>query len=211
MSELINVVVDLSHHNGKPDFAQAKADGIIGVIHKATQGLTGVDPMYAENRRKALDAGLLWGAYHFGVQADGSQQADHFLDIVNPDPQTLLVLDYEPNPLGETMTLNQAREFVAHVNTVLARFPGLYSGHLIKEQLGGQPKDPILTNCFLWLAQYASAPSSIPPTWSTWTLWQYTDGMHGPEPHSVNGIGHCDRDKFNGGLANFKKLWGVDH
>jgi lysozyme len=211
MTEPINVVVDVSHHNGNPNFANAKADGIVGVIHKATQGLTGVDPMYAENREKALDAGLLWGAYHFGVHADGSQQADHFLDTVKPDRQTLLVLDYEPNGRGDTMTLNQARDFVAHVNTVVGRFPGLYSSNLIKEQLGGQHKDPIPTNCFLWLAQYASTPSNIPTTWSKWTFWQYTDGMHGPERHPVNGIGHCDRNKFNGSLADLKTLWGVDH
>lgn len=34
----INVVIDLSHHNGNPDLAGAKASGIAGVIHKATQG-----------------------------------------------------------------------------------------------------------------------------------------------------------------------------
>jgi GH25 family lysozyme M1 (1,4-beta-N-acetylmuramidase) len=36
----INVVVDLSHHNEKVDFVKMKADGIVGVIRKATQGLT---------------------------------------------------------------------------------------------------------------------------------------------------------------------------
>ena len=35
----INVVVDLSHHNETVDFAKMKAAGIVGVIHKATQGL----------------------------------------------------------------------------------------------------------------------------------------------------------------------------
>jgi lysozyme len=49
----------------------------------------------------------------------------------------------------------------------------------------------------------------IPPTWSTWTLWQYTDGMHGPEPHAVKGIGPCDRNKFNGSLTSLKKVWGI--
>jgi len=38
MAEPLNVVVDISHHNGNPDFAQAAAAGIVGVIHKATQG-----------------------------------------------------------------------------------------------------------------------------------------------------------------------------
>ena len=34
----INVVVDISHHNGNVDLTKAQAAGIVGVIHKATQG-----------------------------------------------------------------------------------------------------------------------------------------------------------------------------
>jgi len=204
----INVVVDLSHHNGNPDFVTAKANGIEGVIHKATQGTKLVDSMYLKNRKQAKAAELLWGAYHFGVRGDGAKQADRFLEIVQPDVQTLLVLDYEPYG-DSTMTLNQARDFVTRVKIVTGRFPGLYSGSLIKEQLGNKPKDPILSNCFLWIAQYAAAPKNIPPTWATWTLWQYTDGKVGAQPHSVPGIGVCDRDQFNGTLQSLFELWGV--
>lgn len=214
MANPINVIIDISHHNGDNlDFVKAKQAGIVGIIHKATQGFTFKDKRYETNRRKALDTGLLWGAYHFGVGGDGSDQADHFLNTVNPGPDTLLVLDYEPNLTGSTMTLDQAREFVSHVGTLRGRVPGLYSGHLIKEQLGNvRTPDPLLSQCFLWIAQYSQAPvpTNIPPTWPTWTLWQYTDGNAGLEPHSVPGIGDCDRDKFNGSLENLKKLWGVE-
>lgn len=128
MAELLNVVIDISHHNANPDFQQAAASGIVGVIHKATQGLTYKDPMYTSNRQKALDAVLLWGAYHFGVGGNGAAQADFFLATVNPRPDTLLVLDYEPNTQGATMSLDDARAFVSEVNAKLGRFPGLYSG-----------------------------------------------------------------------------------
>jgi lysozyme len=204
----INVVVDISHHNGKVNFVRAAKAGIVGVIHKATQGLRFVDPEYYGNREKALSAGLLWGAYHFGTQAEGTIQADHFLSTVNPDQQTLLVLDYEPNGRW-TMTLEQAKEFVRQVNTITGRYPGLYSGSLIKQQLKNKPVDTVLSNCFLWIAQYGPAPTGIPTSWPTWTLWQYTDGVVGPEPHSVDGIGRCDRDKFNGSLEALRRLWGV--
>jgi lysozyme len=206
----INVVIDLSHHQEVVDFEKIKNDGIVGVIHKATEGLSFVDKMYAERRDQARDAGLLWGAYHFGVGADGSDQADFFFNTAKPDNETLLVLDYEPNVTGPTMTINQAREFVDHTSEVTGNFPGLYSGHLIKEQLGGTiPPDPLLSNCFLWIAQYnGPKPLNIPPTFKTWTLWQYTDGVHGPEPHRVDGVGLCDRNQFNGTLAQLKTLWG---
>src|SRR5258708_38227009 len=133
----INVVIDLSHHQEIVDFKKIREDGIVGVIHKATEGLTFVDKMYAERRDQAQDAGLLWGAYHFGVGADGSDQADFFLSRAKPDSDTLVVLDYETNLTGPTMTLNQTRAFVEHVEEITRRKPGLYSGHLNKEHLGG--------------------------------------------------------------------------
>ena len=211
MAKPINVVIDLSHHQEKVDFGKLKGDGIVGVIHKATQGLTYVDKKYTERRVQARAAGLLWGAYHFGVGGDGSDQADFFLENAKPDAQTLVVLDYEPNVTGPSMALNQAREFVEHVQEVLGRYPGLYSGHLIKEDLAGvNPPDPVFSNCFLWIAQYnGPKPLNIPPTFKTWTFWQYTDGVHGIEPHRVNGVGQCDRNQFNGSLTQLRKLWGV--
>jgi lysozyme len=211
MTKSINVVIDLSHHNEKVDFVKAKADGIVAVIHKATQGFTYIDKTYTARHKAASDAGLLWGAYHFGVGGDGSDQADFFLNAVRPDGDVLLVLDYEANLTGPTMSLDQACEFVEHVAEVTGRWPGLYSGHLIKEQLGGVvTPDPRLSNCFLWLAQYnGPKPLSIPPTFRTWTFWQYTDGVHGPPPHRINGVGLCDRNKFNGSISQLRKLWGM--
>ncbi|MEK6286504.1 MAG: glycoside hydrolase family 25 protein [Acidobacteriota bacterium] len=206
MAQSLNAVIDISHHNANPDFQQAAAAGIVGVIHKATQGLTYRGPMYTTNRQKALDAGLLWGAYHFGVGGAGAAQADFFLATVNPEPDTLIVLDYEPNTQGATMSLDDARAFVSEVNAKIGRFSGLYSGSLIKAQLGNT-KDPILAQCFFWLAQYGPT-AVVPPNWPTWTLWQYTDGNLGPQPHTVPGIGPCDRDQFNGDIDALKKLWG---
>lgn len=208
MAQTINVVVDISHHNGNIDLGKAKAAGIVGVIHKATQGTSMVDNMYQQNRTKAQAAGLLWGAYHFATLGDGAAQADFFLSKAGADPQTLLVLDFEPNG-NSTMTLDQARAFVSRIKDVTGRFPGFYSGSLIKQLLGGKPADPLLSQCFLWLAQYGPAPKNIPATWPTWTMWQYTDGVLGPQPHSVDGIGNCDRDQFNGTIEALQELWGV--
>lgn len=208
MAQTINVVVDVSHHNGNIDLGKAKAAGIVGVIHKATQGTSMVDNMYQQNRTKAQAAGLLWGAYHFATLGDGAAQADFFLSKAAADPQTLLVLDFEPNG-NSTMTLDQARAFVSRIKDVTGKFPGFYSGSLIKQLLGGKPVDPLLAQCFLWLAQYGPAPKNIPATWPTWTMWQYTDGVLGPQPHSVDGIGNCDRDQFNGTVEDLQKLWGV--
>jgi GH25 family lysozyme M1 (1,4-beta-N-acetylmuramidase) len=203
----INVVADLSHHNGNVELAAAKNAGLLGIIHKATQGWQYKDPMYQSNQQKAVAAGLLWGAYHFGVGADGIEQADFFLSTVQPGPNTLVVLDFEANAAGSSMDIIEARAFVTHVQQMTGRWPGLYAGQYLKELLGSVP-DPVLANCWLWLAQYGPTPV-LPPGWQNWTMWQYTDGAVGPEPHAVPGIGHCDRDMFNGTVAELTALWGA--
>ena len=63
----LNAVVNISHYNRDPDFTAARQGGIVGVIHKATQGADGVDPTYAANHAQAQAAGLMWGAYHFAT------------------------------------------------------------------------------------------------------------------------------------------------
>jgi lysozyme len=202
---MLNAVVDLSHHNGEVDLEAARGDGILGIIHKATQGIAFVDPLYAIHQSRARAAGLLWGAYHFGTEGDGVSQAAHFLETAQCVKQDLLALDLEHDPQGAGMNLAQARDFVTHVQQKTGRWPGLYAGHDLEELLGADP-DPVLGQCWLWLAQYAPTPVN-PPAWRTWTLWQYTDGARGPEPHQVQGIGRCDRNRFHGDTGALRSFW----
>jgi len=200
-----NVIVDLSHHNVGVDLAAAQGDGINGVIHKATQGTAFKDPNFTAIRQKSNDLGLLFGAYHFGTGGDGLQQAEFFLSVVQPNPGDLLVLDLEANPQGPSMTLEEARAFVTHVQAATGNFPGLYAGHYLKELLGAAT-DLVLVECWFWLSQYGPTPV-VPPAWPTWTMWQYTDGAAGPMPHEVAGIGRCDRDTFNGSADDLVSFW----
>jgi lysozyme len=203
--ENLNAIVDLSHHNKIVDLALAKQAGIAAILHKATEGLTFVDRKFHATIGQAKENGLLVGAYHFGTGADGVAQAEFFLQNVEPDGPPLLALDFEPNPDGPTMTLAEARAFVTHVQQRTGRWPGLYSGDLIKKLLGSN-RDPILANCWLWLAEWGPQ-AVVPPNWSHWTLWQYTNGKAGNPPHEVAGIGPCDRDLFAGDLAALTAFW----
>lgn len=201
-SIMLNVIIDLSHHNETVDFATLKAAGIVGIIHKATQGTGYTDPTYASRRTDAEAAGLLWGAYHFGTGADGAVQAKQFLKVAGPPDKTLLVLDFEQNTQGDSMTLAQADDFVTAVQQQSGRWPVLYTG----SSYFGTKKDALLAKCPLWLAQYGSK-TVVPANWPSWTLWQYTDGISGPGPHTVDGVGKCDRDQFYGTLEQLMAFW----
>lgn len=202
----LNVVIDMSHFNNVTDFSAVKGDGIVGVIHKATEGLSYIDPLYQMRRSQALAAGLWWGAYHFATGDDAVAQAKHFLSVVNPEPTDLIVLDFEQNTTGSSMSLAGAEQFVTYVQSATGRWPGLYSGSYIKGLLG-DGQNPTLANCWFWLSEYGST-AHVPANWPTWTMWQYTDGAVGPEPHSVAGVGNCDRDQFNGEMDGLTRLWG---
>jgi lysozyme len=213
---MINAVVDTSSYQATVDFTQIRAAGILGVIHKATQGLADVDARYAERRTRAVNAGLLWGAYHFGTGDDAGKQAEHFLDAVESTgggdaAHDLLVLDLEANPTpGETtMTLAGAESFVEAIARRTGRWPGLYSGALVKEYLGSQGS-ATLARCWFWLAEYGDV-AHVPAGWSRWTMWQYTNGTLGPGPHVVDGVGPCDRDRFNGTAEQLRAFWPGKH
>jgi lysozyme len=205
--DLQNSVIDLSHHNTVTSFANIKAAGVLGVVHKATQGTSFVDANYDENRAGAKAAGLMWGAYHFARKGDVADQVTHFLSVAGAQAGELLVLDFEPNTTEGTMTLAEAEEFVALVRERTGRFPGVYGGQSFLNETLGNNTTTMLAQCWLWVARYSSQFPVVPPAWPGFTLWQYTDGSAGPQPHQVSGVGRCDRDKYNGDEASLRAFW----
>lgn len=205
---MINAVIDLSHHNQISSFDQVKNAGILGVILKATQGTTYTDPTFADHRAGALAAGLHVGAYHFGTGGDPVGQAELLLSVAGKDG--LLVLDFESNSQGQSMSLLEAEQFVQYIQQATGRYPGLYSGYTIKQALANanitDASQTVLSQCWLWISQYASMPV-LPKVWGRWTLWQYTDGAQGPGPYTVDGVGRCDRDQFNGSEEELAALF----
>ena len=134
---MLDNVIDISHRNTAASFQEVKNNGIVGVIHKATEGITVVDSEYHGRKHRALANGLFGGAYHFGVKGNVEQQVEHFLAAVNPTATDLLVLDFEPNGISGKMTLAEAETFVSAVKAKTGRFPGLYSGEsFLREKVG---------------------------------------------------------------------------
>ena len=202
-------VVDLYHGDRVDSFAEAKAHGVLAVIHKATTGATGHDTLYAARRKDARDAGLLWGAYHWGTAAPVADQVKNFLAVAEPDADTLIALDYEKD-VGNQMTLDGARAFLQGIQDKLGRRAVLYSANTVKEALGTK-KDAFFGSHRLWLAQYGTQPK-VQASWTTFWLWQYTDGTSGPDPKKVPGIpgntlGQVDCDHYLGTPEQLRAEW----
>jgi lysozyme len=202
----VDTIIDISHYQSHIDYARVKGAGIRAIIAKATQGATVVDATFAAHRQ-GVAGNFLWGTYHFGTGDDVHAQVNNYLGVAKPAKGDLICLDFEPNPHGSSMTLSQARDFVSICFSQLGRWPLLYSSSTLKEALGGKA-DSVLCNCPLWLAQYGST-AVLPPGWSQYTLWQFTDGSIGqqPLPGPIDGLGLCDRDRYAGSADDLARLW----
>ncbi len=175
-------VVDLSHYDTIEDLAQVKAFGILGIINKATEGPGMTDKTFEQRLDPVRKAGFLYGAYHFLRPGNIAAQVDHFFQVTDPDENLLVALDHE----DQRVPLDDARDWLSRAHEKIGRWPVLYSGFLIKQQLGNR-KDAMLSGCRLWLAHYSSTPT-WPPNWSKPWLHQYTGDGVGPGPHNVPGI-----------------------
>jgi lysozyme len=164
------LVIDLSHHNVIPESLEpAKAAGIVGLIHKMSEGTGYTDDKVQARYTLALRAGMAWGLYHFIRPGRIIAQADFFLAQAEAlgvlDRSTLLALDWE----DAGVSAQDALLFLDHVQDRSGRAPVLYSGHVCKED-----PDDELGAFRLWLAQYASS-CTLPTFAERWWLWQYTD------------------------------------
>lgn len=207
MSEMKAMVVDLSHYDSVSDYGAMRDCGVAGIIYKATQGMGYQDATYDRERTRALKAGLRWGAYHFGDSGDVKTQVANFLGWAQIDGETLFALDFEPNG-GNTMSIDQARDFINGVESGLGRNLEmvLYSGNLIKECLGDK-KDTFFGSRRLWLAQYGKT-AVVQCSWDLYWLWQYSGDGEGPQPHTVDGIdGDCDCNYYAGSEEQLIGEW----
>ena len=201
------VIVDVSHFDDVQDWDAVKRFGILGVINKATEGPGLVDKTFAIRRKPARDHDILYGAYHFIRRGDPIAQADHFLDValsVDQPDELLLALDHE----DRGVPLKDAKKFLQRVLDKAGRRAVLYSGFLIKEQLG-DGRDAFLAKHRLWLSHFSSRPK-WPKNWAAPWIIQFTGDGKGPGPHKVPGIkisGGIDLDHYGDTPANLKTEW----
>jgi lysozyme len=179
------LVIDIYHGDAVQDFAKVKAAGILGVIHKASQGGAVVDQAYASRRKLALAAGLKWGAYHFfDFSAQPQAQAEHFLSMADADDDTLVALDWE-NVGSRAPSVALARAFLEEIEIKLGRKAVIYSGNVAKEQIAS--RDGYFGAHRLWLCQYGPT-AKVQASWQAPWLWQNNGDSYGPGPHKIPGM-----------------------
>ncbi len=92
--------IDVSHHNGKLDWAAIAGEQVRFAFAKATEYVDFEDSRYRENLQGMKAAGIVPGAYHFLMRTQGAAQAEWFVKHVRNDGPLMLALDYESATWG---------------------------------------------------------------------------------------------------------------
>jgi GH25 family lysozyme M1 (1,4-beta-N-acetylmuramidase) len=188
---------------------------VVAIIHQATSG-NKKDAKYAERKALALSKGYKWGAYHLGLPGDPIQQADFYLSVTQPGSDEVIALDIETLDPKKSMTLENARLFIAHIKEKTGRYPLFYGNQSIIQQVSSSyGKRGEFSLAPLWYARYKSTVHDFPKgTWPTYTLWQFKSELNCTQnaldkcPYVVPGTEpDMDVSVYNGTIDDLKKRW----
>lgn len=169
------------------DVYSGSSDSIIrdshaqGVIVKATQGTSYVNPRCNHQYELAGQLGKLRGLYHYAGGGNPEAEAQYFINnIKNYVGKAVLILDWESYQNASWGNTSWARRFVDEVHRLTNVWPLIY----VQESALWQVAN-CASKCGVWVAKYASM------NWNSWTLpnmsvssgafacltgWQFTGG-----------------------------------
>lgn len=170
--------VDVSRWQGDIDWETLRRHGGNFAYIKATDGGDHLDPMFKTNWRRAKEAGIHRGAYHFFYWCRrASEQADWFIRNVPRDPDALPpVIDVEWNGQSSCKrrpsradVLEKMQVFMDKLERHYGKRPVIYTApDFYEDNLVGA-----FENYPFWLRSVAAHPSKVYPG-RKWVFWQYS-------------------------------------
>ncbi len=196
--------VDVSRWQGEIDWEKLRSQGANFAYIKATDGGDHLDPMFRKNWRRAHEAGLKRGAYHFFYWCrTAGEQADWFIRNV-PKVEGALppVIDVEWNGesrcsqrISRKRVLEKMKVFMEKLERHYGQRPIIYTApDFYRDNLRGEFLDYPF-----WLRSVAAHPSKVYPG-RKWLFWQYSgSGLS----HGVDG--KIDLNAFNGSVEDWHR------
>jgi lysozyme len=165
---------------------------------KATEGIGNVDPQFYRNWKRAKQAGMIRGAYHFfNTLKDGREQAENFIQTVDLEKNDLPpVVDIEQmNGTSIAVVKRELKKWLDIVENHYKIKPIIYTNVDFYTRNLGKDFDSYP----LWAAHYYQYDE--PRISRSWTFWQHS------EEGRVNGIlSKVDFNVFNGDSTEFRNL-----
>ncbi|MEU7722224.1 glycoside hydrolase family 25 protein [Streptomyces tibetensis] len=145
-------------------------DGLSFVFVKATEGRSYVNPKLAAQTKRARDAGLVVGFYHFLWPGNLAAQAEYFVGKAPDRAGDILAVDWETTGEGTHASnaekdrfLRKLKELRPHNRVILYANRDFWLNVDTTSYAGDG----------LWIADYVSAGK--PRIKATWRFHQYTD------------------------------------
>ena len=184
--------IDVSGYQGNIDFEKVKKDGIQVVYIRSSEGTNYIDSKFEQNYKRARDAGLKIGFYHYVTARSVNQaekEAQFFASVISGKvADCRLAMDFESfGNLNKREINTIGLAFMKKLEELTKKEVALYSNAYTASRIW----EGEVTNYPLWIAQYEVNEPENSGTWNSWAGWQYTDVGR------VTGISnHVDRDKF---------------
>ncbi|MCQ6561160.1 GH25 family lysozyme [Paenibacillus mendelii] len=194
--------IDVSRWQGDIDWDKVKADQIEFAWIKATEGTSIVDPRFAANAVEAAGAGLKTGFYHYAHPELNTPiaEAAHFIETVDHyevDLPYVLDIEGKAGSIGAAEVTSWAAAWLEEVRLRTGHTVMIYTGaYFAKTYLGKR-----LAEYPLWVANYGVNKPMGNSTWSSWSVFQYSDsgkvnGIRGDV--DLNAMEQSFYDKYNG-------------
>lgn len=186
--------IDVSRYDEEIDWKMVAAAGYKFAVIRATVGDYYTDPRLYSYWSGAKDAGLFVTVYHVLIATKyANKQIDRLYSVLGDrKPDFPVVLDIEVDS-GVSNSANTAciQDCILEIGKHDTRKPIIYTAYYYW-------KDHVVASSDwgkydLWVASYDRSTPFIPPGWSNWKFWQYSD--HGTVPGTT---GSKDCDWFQG-------------
>ena len=150
--------IDISSYQADLNLV-AVSSSIQGVIVKATEGTSYVNPYCDRHYQQAKSANLLRGFYHFAGSGDPlAETAFFYRNVLGYLHDGIPVLDWEGN-----QTVDWVNQFVRQFHNLTGIWPWIYANPWRFNQEGVEP------NCARWVASY---PEVAHPTFAQAASWK---------------------------------------
>ena len=170
--------------------------------------------LFHTRKELAKALGLKWGSYHLGRPGNAIDQANHFIDFTDPQPDELIAIDIEDLASGKYISLADAELFARHIYRRLGRYPLLYVNDDTAKHIARQRYQyPLLSRLPLWYARYKpEIAGSFPKgNWDGYALWQFVSHLNCGKracPHRIEGTGRdIDINVANMDVKALKAAW----
>ncbi len=217
----VAIVIDAYHGNSINWHELKKDKRVVGILHKATEGITFVDSKYDKRKLIAKEKGYKWGSYHLLRKGDTVEQAKAYLKKIDKNSSDeIMALDVEctENSLCNIpkykVSAKEIKTFLKFIKKETGRHPIFYGNQsVIKDLSSKYPNDELLFKSPLWYARFRKNVPDFPnQIWKTYTFWQFSSEINckttGKCLYNVPGtLFDMDVNVYNGTVKELIENW----